>query len=333
MINKNLNAHKNLAIFTIQGNDRLSRKYVTLEEAMDKNLIVLHETGNVGELSIDNKSEHYVFLLSGDIVKGGRQDRTIAEDVILKPGSENVPLKSFCVEQSRWHRRGHESDTEFSTSKKSLSNRHLKIAAREKQSQHEVWAEVASYQESVSTVIDFDVRSKDSASSLQLTLDNDELQKTVKEYFDALHPAFDGKTDAVGFAFCINGKISTVETFGSAELFGKLQDKLLESAASEAVFSFKRDLNFEHPTADNVEEFIIAAKKGEMNVKNTGIITFEKRYRTSNSILFKTYHSEAGTEEKVHSVAYSTDEIDVSGNDRRDYNHRNFRYGGINRNR
>jgi hypothetical protein len=333
MIDKKSYVYKNLTIYTISGEDRLSRKYVTLEEAMDNNQIVLHETGTVGELSVDNKSGNYIFILSGDIVKGGRQDRTIAEDIILKPDCINVPLKSFCVEQSRWHQRGHESATEFSSSKKNLSNRRLKITVREEQSQSKVWQEVDSFQESVSDNLQFNIRSDISASSLELTLDNKELKKNVQEYIDVLRPAFDGNTGLLGFAFCVNGKISTVETFGSAELFGKLRDKLLESAVNESIFNFKKNLKFEHPTAENITDFIIAAKKGEVSVKNTSVITIEKRFKTNNSILFKTYHAEAGTDEKVHSVAYSTDEIDIDNYDRRHHNSSNFRYGGINRNR
>jgi hypothetical protein len=333
MIEQKLYAYRNLAIYLIHGEDGLSRKYVTLEEAMDNSLIVLHETGNVGELSVDSKSGDYVFILSGDIVKGGRQDRTIAEDIILKPGCINVPLKSFCVERSRWHQRGHESAAEFSSSKKNLSNRRLKIAAREEQNQSKVWEEVDHFQASVSENLNFDVRSRVSASSLELTLDNEELKKTVKEYIDALRPAFDDNPGLLGFSFCVNGKISTVETFGSVELFGKLRDKLLESAVNESVFNFDKDLKFEHPTAGNVMDFIIAAEKGDVSVKNTGVITVEKCFKTNGSILFKTCHAEAGTEEEIHSVAYSTDDVDMNSYDRRYHNSPNFRYGGINRNR
>jgi hypothetical protein len=331
MIERKLHVCKNLAIYLICGEDRLSRKYVTLEEAMDNNYVVLHETGNVGQLSIDNKSGNYVFILSGDIVKGGQQDRTVAEDTILQPACNGVPLKSFCVEQSRWHQRGHENVALFSKSKKSLSNRRLKIAARATQMQSHVWNEVKYFQDSVSANLNADVRSKASRSSLQLTLDNEELQKTAKEYLDTLRPAFDENTDVLGFAFCINGKISTVESFGSAELFGKLRDKLLESAVNEAVFNFKKELKFEHPAAEDVIEFIVTAEQGSVSVKNTGVITVEKCFKTDKSILFRTCHAETGTEEEIHYVAYSTDDTDVENHDNRPYN--KFRYGGINRDR
>ena len=49
--------HDNLAIFLIHGTDRLKGKsYLTLQEAMEKQIVIVRETGNVNELSIENVS-------------------------------------------------------------------------------------------------------------------------------------------------------------------------------------------------------------------------------------------------------------------------------------
>jgi len=311
MINKNVIVYKNLAVYLIEGKDRLTTRYMTLGEAMERGLTVLHETGNVGELLIDNLSEWYVFVMAGDIVKGGRQDRTMATDVILKPESRNVPLKSFCVEHSRWHQRGKEDSTHFSGSKKMLSDEKLKIASRFNLNQSEVWEEVERYQNEASKVLGNEVKSRESASSLQLTLDNENLQKSVKEYLDAIRPAFDKKSDITGFAFSINGRISTLENFGSAELFSKLCDKLLESAVSEAFSKYDAQLDFRIPSAEDVKNFIIEAKTGKENASKTGEITLERRYETPRSILFKTYHEDGYRKEKVHTSVYNTEGLDV----------------------
>jgi hypothetical protein len=322
-----LHVYKNLSIYLIQGKDQVDRKYVTLEEAMDKKLIVLHETGNVDELSVDNKSDRHVFILSGDIVKGGRQDRTMAEDVILKPGSKNVPLKSFCVEHGRWTQRESENAAAFSSSKNMLSNKNMKIAARAKKEQQEVWKEVSSFQDEASKNVNADVKSNVSASSLQLTLENKDLQSVVNEYMKALEPFFKEKSDVLGFVFCINGKISTVDIFGNADLFRKLRTKLLESAANEAVFQYDEKLRFEHPSVKTINTFIADAEKGEETVTNTGENTIEKRYETDKSVMFKTYNTDAG-KEAVHTTVYSTEGVDMGSS-----SDQQFRYGGINRNR
>src|SRR4030095_10093981 len=70
--------NKNLSLFLIHGKDTIkSTNILTLEEAMAQKKVVVHETGNVNQLAIENKSEAIVFIQSGDIVKGGRQDRTM----------------------------------------------------------------------------------------------------------------------------------------------------------------------------------------------------------------------------------------------------------------
>ena len=89
--------HANLQIFLIHGKESIDdQKYMTLTEAMQKKVVVVHETGNVQQLAIENTSKDTpVYIQSGDIVKGGRQDRVISLDVIIPPRSgklaRNVP--------------------------------------------------------------------------------------------------------------------------------------------------------------------------------------------------------------------------------------------------
>lgn len=324
-------SYKNLTILLIRGKDQINREYLSLEEAMEQKKIILHETGSVGELSADNKSDKHIFIMSGDIVKGGKQDRTIAEDIILKPGCKNVPLKSFCVERSRWSQRGSESTAQFSSSKKILSNKNLKIAAREKKEQQAVWAEVADFQDKAGKNVGSDIKSNQSATSLQLTLENKDLESAVKEYIKATEPLFADKTDILGFAFCVNGKISTVDIFGNAVLFAKLKAKLVESAANEAVFNYNEKTTFENPTAVEIQSFIDSAKKGEETERKTGENTTERKYTTEKSIMYRTYNTDAG-DNPIHTTIYNTEDVDLSVNKALP-NQQIYRHGGLNRNR
>src|SRR5436189_4367416 len=74
--------HRNLEIFLVHGRTQLEqRSYAILSEALEKRFVIVKETGNVQELSIENISkETAVFVNAGDIVKGGRQDRTVRDD-------------------------------------------------------------------------------------------------------------------------------------------------------------------------------------------------------------------------------------------------------------
>src|SRR6266851_5488557 len=89
-------SHENLTVFLFHGPDAAqSRNVLTLQEAIEQKLVVVHETGSVNELAVENQSlDSEVFLQSGDIVKGGRQDRLIASDLMLPPKSGVVPVGS-----------------------------------------------------------------------------------------------------------------------------------------------------------------------------------------------------------------------------------------------
>src|SRR5215217_2795586 len=100
--------YKNLSIFLIHGKDQNSKgNILTLQEAMDRNLFRVYETGSVNELEVENLSREFdVFIQSGDIVKGGKQDRILAVSIIIPARSGRVSIDSFCVESGRWTKRG-----------------------------------------------------------------------------------------------------------------------------------------------------------------------------------------------------------------------------------
>lgn len=141
-------SHKNLTIFLIHGQDQTPGKApLTLQEAMAQKKVVVRETGDVDNLTIQNRSRQEVFVQAGDIVKGGQQDRVLALDLILPPNSGRIPIDAFCVEHSRWSQRGGEAVTAFNSSNKMLATKGLKLAARNSQSQEEVWQNVSVAQE------------------------------------------------------------------------------------------------------------------------------------------------------------------------------------------
>ena len=84
--------YKNLTIFLIHGKDQTSKKNIlTLQEAMEKKLFVVYETSDVNELAVENLSTEFdVFIQSGDIVKGGKQDRILAVSIIIPARSGRV---------------------------------------------------------------------------------------------------------------------------------------------------------------------------------------------------------------------------------------------------
>ncbi|MGH9820491.1 MAG: ARPP-1 family domain-containing protein, partial [Pyrinomonadaceae bacterium] len=92
--------YKNLSIFLIHGKDASNKgNIITLQEAMERKLFVVYETSDVNELQVENLSKEFdVFIQSGDIVKGGKQDRILAVSIIIPARSGRVSIQAFCVE-------------------------------------------------------------------------------------------------------------------------------------------------------------------------------------------------------------------------------------------
>ena len=262
--------HKNLAIFLIHGTDKIvGKEFMTLEEALASKKVVIAETGSVNNLTIQNNSTVTVFIQSGDIVKGGKQDRVMRDDVIVPPNSKKLPLAVFCVEQGRWQRRGNEAVGLFSQSGKSLGTRQLKLAAKLNNDQGEVWKEVAKAQDKLSASAGEQVNAAASASSLELALDNKKLKALTADYVKHLAGIIDKDKDVIGFAIAVNGKISSVDMYASGALFRKLWPKQLDAAATEAVAEFKKGKTFETLTADDVKAFSAEARKaGKQSTRN-----------------------------------------------------------------
>src|SRR5689334_14130550 len=95
--------HDNLSIYLLHGPDRSNgAKYLTLQEALDQKKVIVHETGSVNELAVENVGDDDVYIQAGEIVKGGQQDRTLGTDVIITKAMGKVPIASYCVEHGRW---------------------------------------------------------------------------------------------------------------------------------------------------------------------------------------------------------------------------------------
>ena len=122
--------HENLAVYFIHGASATGPVPLTLDEALSKGSVKVVETGEVNELKIENTGGEPVFIQSGDIVKGGRQDRTLTTSLILPPHSGEIPIASFCVEHGRWSQRGTEDAATFASAAEAIPSREVKLAMK-----------------------------------------------------------------------------------------------------------------------------------------------------------------------------------------------------------
>lgn len=276
--------HNNLAIYFVHGKSAAGPVPLTLQEAMAKGAVHVHETSNVNELQIENLSDREVFVQSGDIVKGGKQDRVLMVSLVLPPKSGRLPIASFCVEQGRWSARGREDTSRFSSADAALPSREAKMAmkaprpasssadARARRSsdtgerQQAVWSSVASTQNRLAGNVGQSIAAPQSRSSLQLSLENEKLQEMQAEFIKALKAEGEKGDDILGFVFAINGKLNSADVYPSNGLFRKMWPKLLQASVTEAIG--ERDKASEvPPVIATVQTFLDAAERGQPQQK------------------------------------------------------------------
>jgi hypothetical protein len=288
--------HANLAIYLVHGKSAAGAVPLTLDEALRKGAVKVHETGTVSELQIENLGADEVFIQAGDIVKGGQQDRVLSVSLVLPPKSGRLPIASFCVEQGRWSARGKEDVKTFATASASVPSREAKLAirapaqpvttpavtldpatgtaghartlyqvAREPRAespQQQVWARVRKVQDGLSSNLGAPVRAAASQSSLQLSLENEKLKDAQDAYLKVLLKEGETADDVVGYVFAIDGKLNSAEVYPSNGLFRKMWPKLLKASITEAIGQKNSGAADPVPTNDAALAFLDQAAKG-----------------------------------------------------------------------
>ena len=222
---------------------------LTLGEAMERGVVEVIETGDVEELVVRNLGTREIFIQSGDIVKGGKQDRVLIVSMILPPNSGRIPVAAFCVERGRWARRGQEKATGFSASTVRAPTKAIRAALAERTRrevasgsagrgrgdlQYQVWESIRELQVDLLPAAGLNVADERSPSSLQLSLENTAIASALDGYGTALGNLAQEHPGAVGYIFAINGKISSGDEFGNADLFRKLWPRQPRAASTES---------------------------------------------------------------------------------------------------
>jgi hypothetical protein len=288
--------HANLAVYFVHGVSVGGAVPLTLQEALGKGQVQVIETGKVNELQIENTGTEQVFIQAGDIVKGGKQDRVLTVSFLLPANSGRVPIASFCVEQGRWAARGKEDLAKFSSAGEAMPSRTALLAmaappakaspevgrpAAEENAaavqriirdrdevgrkQREVWDQVAATQKKLSKGLNAAVASPQSASSLQLALENDKLKEARTAYIKALEPLGEKEADVIGYVVAINGQMSVANLYPSNALFRKMWGKQLAAVVTEAIGEKREGAAAPAaapPAPPAVTQFLAEAEKG-----------------------------------------------------------------------
>lgn len=283
--------YENLSIFLIHSaRNATTQKLMTLQEAMDQKKVAVYETGTVNELSIENQSSEDVYIQAGDIVKGGRQDRVLNTDFLLPAHSGKLPISSFCVEQGRWSKRGNEAADQFASSNAVVAGKSLKMVVVNDKDQVQVWKRVAQARGDLAVVTAAGAApASPPSTSMQLAMENPSVVDATDAYIRNLSKVVEGKDDVVGYAYAINGKLSSADVYRSRELFLKMWPKLLRASAVEALTERpKAQASQKAPEVSAIQAMISDAEKAaETSNQVNGGLTVVKR-ESGQALLFET---------------------------------------------
>ena len=253
--------HGNLTVFLVHGKDTTNKPFLTLQEALAQKKVRVYETKDVNSLAIRNLSDEDIYIQSGDIVRGGDQDRMISVDFIVPPRSGRMPIGAFCVESGRWNKRGSEENASFSSSENMIATKDLKLAAKREQSQQAVWENVKVAQGKLAANVVAAAPGISSTSSFELSVENAKVKESTEAYIKALSGILQGKSDVIGYVFAINGQVNSADVYASRALFTKLWPKLLKASAVEAVAELNKDVEAKPVVSETVHTFLSDSEK------------------------------------------------------------------------
>lgn len=236
----------NLSVFPVYAKSPVDLgEFTTLERAISANEAEVRELGSeagradsgdplgaaqVNTLVVQNKGKRSILVLAGTVVKGGKQDRQIAEDFVVEAG-KTVDVAAFCVEQGRWNgtRDGKATGGRF-VAHKTLALGKVREAGAYEGNQSQVWAEVGKANAA---------HAKHAPSStLMASADDPALAKKRSELASSAARALGSvkhRSHVVGVAYAVEGEVLGVRWFAGPKLFDLYRDTLLESAAFEAI--------------------------------------------------------------------------------------------------
>ncbi len=297
--------HDNLAIYLVHGRSQPGPVPIGLQEALDKKLAVVSELGRVNQLAVENLGDRELFIQSGDIVTGGKQDRVFVSSLVLPPHSGRLTLAVFCVEPGRWVPRLGTEDGRFVSASSAIPSPAARAVLSEAAAapspvdvpsgpnlQMRMWADAAAVQTALARHLHSSAADPRSPTSLALSLDGERLRAAEKSFVDALGPIGLRDDDVLGFVLAVNGRVSKAEIYASNALFRAMWIKQLRAAAAEAIETESAD-KVPPPSLESIARLLDVSAFGP--AKETPLIASvtEMRREGPQTLFVETRHQDA----------------------------------------
>jgi hypothetical protein len=308
-------SYENLTVFPVVSSSGYDTSaFLTLEEGLSRGEVVVREQGAevlvrnrgdrdstvrnyggpaVNQLVLINHSKRPLLLLAGELVSGGKQDRIIAKDRIVAPGSEPLPLDVFCVEHGRWS-----SGSQFNQAK-IIVHPSVREQAAVTKSQTEVWSSVAGGTAAASPAPERPMAAAEaprvSADALRGVMSNEAPTQSYAKIYESkyvgtsvdalveeIERRFQRETRGlkgervVGVVVAYGGEVAWSDIFASSELFDAYWGKLIRSYAVEAV---ARPTLREKASVEDAREFLIRVGGNEQTESEPGVYRWRETKR------------------------------------------------------
>jgi hypothetical protein len=216
--------YRNLAVYPIILKDygELRGGWLTLDDAISRGVLDVFEKGGGGsvpEVVVQNTSRNdHVFIMSGEVISGGKQTRTVRHDVVVAPG-QRIAIDVFCVEAHRW-----EGGEKFSSSG-ALVPQSIQQELRRGSDQQKVWSEVARNNAGLGA--------ENPTGSLDRALKAAPVRDKLADVKRNVMPQVPAGT--AGFIFVDGRRAVGADFFGRDDLARALLPKLLDSYAVDFI--------------------------------------------------------------------------------------------------
>jgi len=222
-------SYRNLTIVPVYfSKTQDNKQYTTLEDALKQKWIEITEIegGRVPQVKISNNSKHMIYLMGGEILTGCKQDRILASDILLAPGTKDLMVPVFCVEQGRWNF----TSANF-YSKDNLGTFKLRSAAQTKNpsAQSEIWNQIATENRKMGITSD--------SSAYQAAYDKEENKAEIARIERTFQNVPHLYEDTTGVVIGLAGRVISVDIFANQDLFKKQWPKILKSSALSSISS------------------------------------------------------------------------------------------------
>jgi hypothetical protein len=223
-------AHAGMTVFPIFAGNTASSplRYLTLEQAIADGAVEVVEqaSATVPELTLRNKGAVMIFVLDGEEVIGGRQNRIVNASFLIAANS-TVTLPVTCVEHGRWHDVSREFSSGESMPHYMRLAKHQQVSAslartsRPIADQGATWDAIAEKQATTGT--------RSATGALH------DIYQSQQERLSAWEQTFPYVPGALGFIIGLGGQITGADLFDQPETAEALWPKLRRSYALDAL--------------------------------------------------------------------------------------------------